>query len=207
MYYLAIALFGYLGYKTWEKEVNIIIMKGFYNATKLYHVINDYFITETIEDIKPEEKKIEKSLLEIINNEQRIIDLKISKERFLEKIKKNMIILKINDKYKILKDTDYENITQINNIELEKEKLFLQITYNDIDNKEIEIHNKIQFFIVEGNEILGKKFLKWFMKENYNIEITDDYIIQIIDDNVNMFDIKNFISIKIKKNSYSLESE
>ena len=45
------------------------------------------------------------------------------------------------------------------------------------------------------------------MKENYNIEITDDYIIQIIDDNVNMFDIKNFISIKIKKNSYSLESE
>ena len=118
-----------------------------------------------------------------------------------------MIILKINDKYKILKDTDYENITQINNIELEKEKLFLQITYNDIDNKEIEIHNKIQFFIVEGNEILGKKFLKWFMKENYNIEITDDYIIQIIDDNVNMFDIKNFISIKIKKNSYSLESE
>ena len=207
MYYLAIALFGYLGYKTWEKEVNIIIIKGFYNATKLYHVINDYFITETIEDIKPEEKKIEKSLLEIINNEQRIIDLKISKERFLEKIKKNMIILKIHDKYKILKDTDYENITQINNIELEKEKLFLQITYNDIDNKEIEIHNKIQFFIVEGNEILGKKFLKWFMKENYNIEITDDYIIQIIDDNVNMFDIKNFISIKIKKNSYSLESE
>ena len=98
----------------------------------MYHIINDYFITETIEDIKPEEKKIEKSLLEIINNEQRIIDLKISKEEFLEKIKKNMIFLKINEKYKILKDTDYENITQINNIELEKEKLFLQITYNDL---------------------------------------------------------------------------
>ena len=207
MYYLAIAAFGYLGYKTWEKEVNIIIIKGFYNITKLYHVMNDYFITETIEDIKPEEKKIEKSLLEITNNEQRIIDLKISKERFLEKIKKNMMILKINDKYKVLKDTDYENISQLDNIELEKEKLFLQITYNDLNNKEIEIHNKIKFFIVEGNEILSKKFLQWFMKENYNIEIPDNYTIQIIDDDINMFDIKNFISIKIKKNSYSLESQ
>ena len=26
IYYLAIAVFGYLGYKTWEKELNIIII-------------------------------------------------------------------------------------------------------------------------------------------------------------------------------------
>tara|TARA_B110000444_G_scaffold260490_1_gene307672 strand:+ start:5701 stop:6321 length:621 start_codon:yes stop_codon:yes gene_type:complete len=206
MYYLAIAVFGYLGYKTCEKDVNIIIIKGFYNITKLYHVLNQYFITYTLEDNEPEEKKIEKTLLEIINSDQNIIDIEIPKEIFLEKIKKNILILKVNDNYKILKDTDYENINKIDEIKKPKDKLFLQITYNDINN-EVEIHNKMLFFVMEGNEILSKKFLLWFMKQYYNIDIRDDYRVQIIDNDINIFDIKDLSSIKIKKNTYSLESE
>jgi hypothetical protein len=206
IYYLAIAVFGYLGYKTWEEELNVIIIHGFYNLTKTYHIVNDYLCVETIEDNKPEEKKIEKTLLEIVNCKQNIYELPITEEE-LEKIKKNTLILKVNDNYKILKDTDYENINKIDEIKLEKDKLFLQVTYNDNNNNEVEIHNKIKFFAVEGNEILSKKFLLWFMKQYYNIDIQDDYRIGIIDNDVNMFDIKNFMSIKIKKNTYSLESE
>lgn len=207
IYYLAIAVFGYLGYKTWEEELNIILIQSFYNLTKTYHIVNDYLYVDTLEDNKPEEKKIEKTLLEIINCDENTIDLEIPKEIFLEKMKKNILILKVNDNYKILKDTDYENINKIDEIKLEKDKLFLQITYNDNNNNEVEIHNKINFFTVDGNEILSKRFLLWFMKQHYNIDIQDDYRIQIIDNDVNMFDIKNFMSIKIKKNTYSLESE
>ena len=79
--------------------------------------------------------------------------------------------------------------------------------YNDMNDNEVEIHNKIKFFVTEGNEILSKKFLLWFMKQYHNIDICDDYRLQIIDNDINMFDIKKLMSIKIKKNTYSLESE
>lgn len=208
LYYLAIAVFGYIGYKTWEDEMNVIIIHGFYNLTKAYHIMNDYLYVEKLEDDKQEEKKIKKTLLEIRNSNQEILNFEITKEVFLEKIKKNTLILKVNDNHKILKDTDYENINKINEIELEKDKLFLQVMYID-DNNEIEIQNKINFFVVEGNEILSESFLLWFMKQYYNVDIynCNDYKIKIIDNDVNMFDVKKGVKILIKNNTYSLLNE
>ena len=54
----------------------------------------------------------------------------------------------------------------------------MQIEYKDSENK-IEVQCEMLNYYIEGNKILDYDFVKFIMKENYGIDILDDYEIII----------------------------
>ena len=44
-------------------------------------------------------------------------------------------------------------------------------------------------FYLEHNVILDKVFLEWYLKQFYSVNLSEDYKIHIIDDNINVFSI------------------
>jgi hypothetical protein len=200
LYYLAIAAIGYISYKKWENEVNIVVIKGVFEATKLYHKLNDYFGNQTNLDVVEDDIVIKKELLEIKEGKGYPITLNIGKEEFLNKIKDSILLLSINNKKKVLKDEDYHEINKLENINLIDNKLFLQIIItNEKDEK--EIHESMKKYMVIGNEILEYNFLKWFMDFTYNVKLKDDYKITIMDNNIKLFTITKKQSISILDDS------
>ena len=82
---------------------------------------------------------------------------------------------------------------------------FIQIILT-LNNNSYEL--KLKPYFVVGNNILKQDFVKWLMKTNYNIEIndTDDYEINIIDNNVNQIFITKNDYIKLNKDNYLKKS-
>ena len=204
IYYLAIAAVGFIGYKRWEKELNILFIRGVFKVTKYYHTLNDYFGNDTVIVTKPKNEEIKKELIEIdFTSTQKTLDTCISKKDFLEKLKTKIMILNINDNNKILQSNNYEDIVNLRRIDLLKDKLFLQIIITNGD-KEIEIQNKIKNYMVVDNEILSDVFLKWFMMQFYNETLNDEYIVNIMDHNVNLFLLTKDSYLKIKEKTYEI---
>ena len=205
IYYLAIAAVGFIGYKRWESELNTLFIRGVFEITKCYHKLNDYFGNDTVIEVKPKSESIEKDLIEIDfkSHKQKILNTCISEKDFLEKLKTKIMILNINDNNKILQSNNYEDIVNLKNIDLLKDKLFLQIIIENGD-KEIEIQNKIKNYMIVENEILGDVFLKWFMMRFYNEKLNDDYKVNIMDNNIHLFTLKKDSYIKIKDKTYEI---
>lgn len=201
IYYLAIAAVGYIGYKKWEKEVNIIFIKSVFEMTKYYHGLRDYFGYDDTVVIQVDNKEYKRELIEINNGNFEIIDLPISKNVFQEKITTKTLILNINDNHKILQNNNYDDIINLKKINILKDKLFLQIIVENGEN-EIDILNKIKTYLVDGNIILGENFLKWFMNYHYNIELNDNYKVNIMDHSVNLITLEKDSQIKIGENEY-----
>jgi hypothetical protein len=88
------------------------------------------------------------------------------------------------------------------------EKLFIQVEYvtKDDNGKEnvTDIHSNLNGFYVNGNTILDKKFLQWYLGQYYNIDKMDDYELRIFDKDVNMLTIKSTQAVKIEDNTYSI---
>lgn len=203
IYYLAIAAIGYVSYKKWENEMNLIFIKSVFEITKLYHKMNDYFVDESIVNEKEDIEEIKKNLFEIKDNKNYELSLDIPKDKFISKLKESIIVLSINDNMKLLKEEDYEDINKLEKIDIIKDKIFLQIILS-FNGKETEIQNKIKNYLVEKNILFEYDFLKWFMDYNYNIKIDKDYEISIMDNNINLFTIKKGQSIKIIDGFYEI---
>ena len=107
----------------------------------------------------------------------------------LKTSKKNKDVIKV-----IKEDIDFDN----NDIIFDRcdEKLFLQIVLMDKNNS-YEIQEYIDSFLVDGNVILDKTFLIWYMRYYYSQDISNDYKLRIIDNNVNMFNLDNTQKIEI----------
>ena len=58
------------------------------------------------------------------------------------------------------------------------EKPFIHVTLNINDEKK-DIHEYLDKYYVDGNEILTFKFLKWYLKYYYNTQLTEPYTIDI----------------------------
>jgi len=88
------------------------------------------------------------------------------------------------------------------------EKLFIQVEYvtKDDNGKEnvTDIHSNLTGFYVNGNTILDKKFLQWYLGQYYNLDKMDDYELRIFDKDVNMLTIKSTQAVKIEDNTYSI---
>lgn len=203
IYYLAIAAIGYVSYKKWENEMNLIFIKGVFEITKLYHKMNDYFVDESIVNDKEDIEEIKKDLFEIKDNKKYELSLDITKEKFISKLKESIIVLSINDNMKLLKEEDYEDINKLEKIDIIKDKIFLQIILS-FNGKETEIQSKIKNYLVEKNILFEYDFLKWFMDYNYNIKIDENYEISIMDNNINLFTVKKGESIKIIEGFYEI---
>ena len=84
------------------------------------------------------------------------------------------------------------------------DKLFIQIELKQND-RIYDIHEYISNFYIENNEILDKVFLEWFMKEFYSTKLEDNYELNIIDKEINIFKLKKDEKVILTKESYKIE--
>ena len=83
------------------------------------------------------------------------------------------------------------------------EKPFIHVTLNVKDEKK-DIHEYLDKYYVDGNEILTFKFLKWYLKHYYNTQLTEPYTIDILDDKIQMIKLQQNQGIYIKNNTYEI---
>ena len=78
------------------------------------------------------------------------------------------------------------------------DKPFIQVELcQDNEDENVTIHKNLEPFYTDENEILDKKFLKWYAKTFYDISIEKNYKINIIDSNINMFHLKECDYLKL----------
>ena len=65
----------------------------------------------------------------------------------------------------------------------------------------------IKPFLVNNSYILNTKFVKWFMKTHLNVDIDDDeeYVVKIIDNSINMVEVKKEQYISLENDSYTIK--
>lgn len=134
--------------------------------------------------------------------------------------KEDSILSNFNDAFKIIfkiHNDEPKNIYRRmlfselkNNIVIEKSKKpFIQVELK-VDDKTVDLQKYLQQYYLVGNKILDKEFLKWIISENrindINVEAieNDNYKINIIDKDVEMFELSNnqYILIKDINGSY-----
>lgn len=128
----------------------------------------------------------------------------------IDETKKPILFLKsyVDDEYKYLQ---YNDISLNLNIYLPlrpiSSDLFMQI---ELFHKE-SIHDislsLIKPFLVNNSFILDAKFVKWFMKSNFNIDIddNDEYTIKIIDNSINMIELSKKQYIAFENDAYIIK--
>jgi hypothetical protein len=103
-----------------------------------------------------------------------------------------------------------ENLDKLEDLESSEfktlEKQFIQVEY--ITKKEeseeiVDIHSNLNNFYVDGNIILDKEFLEWYLDYFYNLPLTEEYKLRIFDKDVNMFNILPKNGILFSNNTYT----
>jgi len=88
------------------------------------------------------------------------------------------------------------------------EKLFIQVEFitKDESGKEkvIDIHSNLMGFYINGNKILDREFLEWYMEQFYNIGCIDEYELRIFDKDVNMLTVNSKQVVNIENGQYSI---
>ena len=84
------------------------------------------------------------------------------------------------------------------------DKPFLQIEYCvKTDSSEpvekTEIHSEMQNFYIKNSIILDKPFIQWYVNKYYSLMSLNDYELQIIDTNINIFKINNNESCSLEQ--------
>ena len=187
----------------YKKELSNYILSSLWHTTRYYHKTIIYleengYINKNNKGEKNKKQdeeyiiqynsKIDKTKINNINN-YKILD------------ETDLIVIKIKDFYKIIeKNNNIEK--QIYCLFQPIKKPFLQVDFIQ-DEKSTEINDNLKNFYLNGNIILDKTFIKWFMKYFYNITVSK-YIINIIDENVNMFEIKGDEKIQIIESGYKI---
>ena len=185
----------------YKKELTKYLLSSLWETTKYYHKANIYLEENGyINNKKEETDEIIENFIIQYNNEinkikiDNINNYKILKNADLLILQKNQLYKRIENHCDIIKEN--ANLISITN------KPFLQVDFIQ-NEKSIEINDNLQKFYLKGNIILDKVFMKWFMKFFYNITATN-YKISIIDENVNMFEMKENEKIEILENGYKI---
>tara|TARA_B110000444_G_C18786981_1_gene570442 strand:+ start:64 stop:1008 length:945 start_codon:yes stop_codon:yes gene_type:complete len=111
--------------------------------------------------------------------------------------------VKSESKCGLIVDNMDETITDINT---NNELLFLSVTLED-KNIEYTIDMKKPInYNINSNNVLGINFVKYYANEYFNIELTDDYKIEIMDNNLNILHLTSNNYINITDGSYKLEN-
>ena len=184
----------------YKKELTKYLLSGLWETTRYYHKANIYLEENGYINNKEEkDEKVENFIIQY-NNEinkikiDNINNYKILKNADLLILQKNQLYKRIENHCDIIKENS--NLIKIKN------KPFLQVDFIQ-NEKSIEINDNLQKFYLKGNIILDEVFIKWFMKYFYNITVTN-YRISIIDENVNMFEIKENEKIEMLENGYKI---
>ena len=68
--------------------------------------------------------------------------------------------------------------------------MFLQVEIEQLGERK-SIHEFLKPFYLDGNVILSKTFLEWYLKKFYYTNLDENYKLHLIDTNVNLFSIDN----------------
>ena len=102
----------------------------------------------------------------------------------------------------------YQNVTDVIGVELNYLKCFelkmIQMKVNDVDDYTIDLGRNQ--FMISGNILFDRKFLKWCLNSNYNVvlEEEDKYVITFIDHNMNYIILPDTSFLLIKNNNYDI---
>ena len=119
----------------------------------------------------------------------------------------DLMFLKKNDTklYKRIKNKDdISSDTDISKVE--KPFIQVELSLENMDEN-ITIHKNLESFYVNDSDILDKTFLTWYAKTFYDITINDNYKLNIIDSDINMFNIneEEYLQIKMRdKKNYEI---
>jgi hypothetical protein len=205
---------------TWNVSKGGIFLKD--KGCKMLQDINKYLTKsekKTILDVNGEERVIDVNkkfvILEIKENniETRVLTFMDFKEYGFNKSLTYYIQLdeemEVQARYKELKGEDIGLIKTesmlLNYILKDQDivKPFIHVTLN-VNNEKIDIHEHLDKYYVDGNEILSFKFLKWYLKHYYEKLLVKPYTIYIIDSNVKMVELGQSQGVYISNNTYEV---
>lgn len=104
------------------------------------------------------------------------------------------------DKEILYKRVEDKSDIDLNNTSFDKvEKPFLQVEIEITTNERRAIHKNLSKFYIQGNKLLDKSFLKWYMAEFYSTNLDSEYTIHVIDTDINMLKMNSNEHVKLKE--------
>ena len=205
---LGVSIFWFYSLKKEKREELVqkvswnVLNKYYTYKIKMTNMMLDYGILKRIEedsDFEDDEINEEKNKKNVYLHEHEIKENGIISTLYeydddIEYLENNLYFIGIEKNNKIRYKRIFSLDEKVDDVNVVP-KPFMQIEYKDSENK-IEIQNDMLSYYVEGNKILDYDFVRFIMKENYGIDVLDDYEIIILDENVKM--------LTIKKNEYVL---
>ena len=156
-----------------------------YHRVRLFY--NDFFFIEPVEVLKDsEEEEEEEEYLELegLNKDGEIVEFEKYKDDKLEEPVEILFLKCEKDGNFYYKKVEDETIEDLFDYELKTlPRQFLQVELEDDKNK-TDIHEHISKYYVKNNVIFDEIFLKYYMKKFYGYELSNNYIINIIDKDI-----------------------
>ena len=228
LYYLAgVSVVGTIGFGLfylYDERTATAIMEDFsWTAVRAYHRVNmetnnlrrylenelsegkNSDIEEDDESIDEEEEKLVTFLgynndgstytTDELENNNYIDDESFSMMMLVKKDEEQNLYKRIHEKGEISSELLFEKV----------DKPFLSVEVEQNNNR-IAIHDQLKGFYINGNMLLDKIFLKWYLEEFYGMNLEDDYKIHIIDSNIEMHKIQydQSVTIQSKEQLYSI---
>lgn len=229
LYYLAgVSVVGTIGFGLfylYDEHTATAIMEDFsWSAVRAYHRVNmetnnlrrylenelsegkNSDIEEDDESINDEEKEKLVTFLgynndgstyttDELENNSYIDDETFSMMMLVKKDEEQELYKRIHEKGEISSEVLFEKVS----------KPFLSVEVEQNNNR-IAIHDQLKGFYINGNMLLDKVFLKWYLEEFYGVNLEDDYKIHIIDSNIEMHKIQfdQSVTIQSKEQLYSI---
>ena len=226
LYYLAgVSVVGTIGFGLfylYDESTATAIMEDFsWSAVRAYHRVNmetnnlrryleNEFVEEKNSDKEESDEEIEEERLvqfmgytndgsvytsDELENNQYIDDESFDMMMLIKKENEDSLYKRIHQKGEISSEVEFEKV----------DKPFLSVEVEQNNNR-IAIHDNLKSFYINGNMLLDKTFLKWYLEEFYGMNLDDDYKIHIIDSNIEMHKIQfdQSITIQSKEQLYSI---
>ena len=226
LYYLAgVSVVGTIGFGLfylYDESTATAIMEDFsWSAVRAYHRVNmetnnlrryleNEFVEEKNSDKEESDEEIEEEKLvqfmgytndgsvytsDELENNQYIDDESFDMMMLIKKENENSLYKRIHQKGEISSEVEFEKV----------DKPFLSVEVEQNNNR-IAIHDNLKSFYINGNMLLDKTFLKWYLEEFYGMNLEDNYKIHIIDSNIEMHKIQfdQSVTIQAKEQLYSI---
>jgi len=181
----------YTSYVNKDKIYQEAINQG-WNLVYYYHMTKEYISNALYKIKKDEEDVIEEETKVLIGwdgEKETTIPWEEEKniDTFIEKKLKDLELLYYFDKYHMKQIHDIDDFKNKCN---PSNEFFMSIEFIQGDYK-IDIKNHLHSYLVVGNKIFTKTFLKWYMRRYYGVTLEDNYEINLMDTDINYINLKN----------------
>jgi hypothetical protein len=225
LYYLAgVSVVGSIGFGLfylYDEKTATTIMEDFsWSAVRTYHRVNmetnnlrryleNEFVEEKNSDKEESDEEEEEKLIQFMgytNDGSVYTSDELENNNYIDDEDFDMMMLIKSENGESLYKRIHQKGEVSSEIEFEKViKPFLSVEVEQNNNR-IAIHDNLKSFYINGNVLLDKIFLKWYLEEFYGINLEDNYKIHIIDSNIEMHKIQydQSITIQAKEQLYSI---